>query len=271
LSVTPERAWVPQGIAGWELCVLLRSISRAITLKNNDMSNLFLVFLLASIVGLGIGLIKPSIIKLKSRKVAGLIFGGCTIVFFVLFGITAPPASEANPAAPAQPQTAVATPPSPVDTTTSAQSGAVSSTSGNPFNNPQQNDALFISAFTIHVTVAFDAAGSALTSEEQDLKNQDYRTAITDMQNVQYYLQHAQTLLSDAVYGPLTPDVDRINTLANEAVISGLKGAGLAITDMENANYDKVANVDVPYLNTMVNDYTAVRALIAGWQAKQGQ
>lgn len=51
------------------------------------MNNLFLFLSLLSIVGLVVGLIKPSLFK-QTRKRAALMFGGATILFFVLFGVT---------------------------------------------------------------------------------------------------------------------------------------------------------------------------------------
>ena len=58
-------------------------------------SSLFILLFFISLIGLVIGLIKPSIIskiirKELSRKKIGLIFGGAMLVFFVLIGVTAP-------------------------------------------------------------------------------------------------------------------------------------------------------------------------------------
>jgi hypothetical protein len=52
------------------------------------MNNLFTLLLLLSLLGLIIGLVKPSIIKLDSRKKVLYIFGGSTILCFILFGVT---------------------------------------------------------------------------------------------------------------------------------------------------------------------------------------
>ena len=54
------------------------------------MSALFSVLMLTSLVAFIIGMIKPSIVKVKSRKIASLIFGGGTIVFFILIGAAIP-------------------------------------------------------------------------------------------------------------------------------------------------------------------------------------
>ena len=54
------------------------------------MNNLFLVLLLVSLATLVVGVIKPSLLKVASRKKVGLYFGGAAVVFFILFGITAP-------------------------------------------------------------------------------------------------------------------------------------------------------------------------------------
>ncbi len=54
------------------------------------MSNLFLILLLLSFLGLVIGLISPSVLKFGSRKAASLSMGGATLVFFILFGVVTP-------------------------------------------------------------------------------------------------------------------------------------------------------------------------------------
>ena len=58
-------------------------------------SSLFILLFFISLIGLVIGLIKPSVIskitrKELSRKNIGLILGGAMLVFFVLIGVTAP-------------------------------------------------------------------------------------------------------------------------------------------------------------------------------------
>lgn len=58
------------------------------------MTGLFSFLLLASLFALAIGLIKPSWIRLPSRKNVGLLWGVSSLVFFILIGITAPPVSQ---------------------------------------------------------------------------------------------------------------------------------------------------------------------------------
>jgi hypothetical protein len=53
------------------------------------MAFLFFFLVLASIVGLVIGLIKPTRVKMKSRKQVSWIFGGGIVLFFLLIGISA--------------------------------------------------------------------------------------------------------------------------------------------------------------------------------------
>jgi uncharacterized iron-regulated membrane protein len=76
------------------------------------MNNLFLALLLLSLLGLVVGLINPSLFRLKSRTQSGGIFAAATIIFFVLFGVTngsanstpvttVVPANEAASSAPA--------------------------------------------------------------------------------------------------------------------------------------------------------------------------
>jgi phosphatidylserine/phosphatidylglycerophosphate/cardiolipin synthase-like enzyme len=76
------------------------------------MNNLFLILFLLSPVGLVIGLIKPSTLKLKSRKDVSLIFGGAMVIFFMLFGITASPNSGSSPVAVDEPQAQTTSSPS---------------------------------------------------------------------------------------------------------------------------------------------------------------
>lgn len=54
------------------------------------MNSLFLILSMLSIVALIIGVVKPSVIKMKSRKQAVMVTVISTIAFFVLFGLTAP-------------------------------------------------------------------------------------------------------------------------------------------------------------------------------------
>ncbi len=70
------------------------------------MRDIFLALFLLSILALIIGLGKPSLLKLKSRKKAGLVFGGSMIAFFILFGV-ASPAPATTPIASA-PETLIA-------------------------------------------------------------------------------------------------------------------------------------------------------------------
>lgn len=52
------------------------------------MDDLFLVISLLAIVGLAVGLIKPTWVKLATRKSVSMWFGGAVIVFFILFNVT---------------------------------------------------------------------------------------------------------------------------------------------------------------------------------------
>lgn len=89
------------------------------------MNNLFLFLLLVSLIGLVVGLIKPSTVKMKSRKSTALYFGGAIVVFFVLFGVTSstpqvrPTAQTPDVAAQQAPNPIpAATPQQPAQTTT---------------------------------------------------------------------------------------------------------------------------------------------------------
>jgi len=52
------------------------------------MDDLFLVISLLAIVGLAVGLIKPTWVKLATRKSVSMWFGGAVVVFFILFNVT---------------------------------------------------------------------------------------------------------------------------------------------------------------------------------------
>ena len=54
------------------------------------MNNLFLLLFVVSLVGLVLGLIKPSYTRLKSRREVGFLFGGAIIIFFILVGVASP-------------------------------------------------------------------------------------------------------------------------------------------------------------------------------------
>ena len=239
------------------------------------MHTLLTLIITFSFLGLIIGLIMPSWVRMPSRKRAGMIFGGVWLVSFILFGITIPKGQQSSTNAVTSPApliitnsgVATSSNQAPVAAAVTTPAPTSSPNESNPFNDPKQNSALFIAAFP-RVVVDFDAAGTDMQNAGKDLTNRDYQSAITDIQNVQYDLQNAQTQLNDAVYGPMTVDVNRINALATEAITSGLKGSSIAIADMKNADYSGVQSNALPYFATMENDYTKVQQLIAGWEVK---
>ncbi len=62
------------------------------------MDNLFLALLFLSLIGWGVGLIKPHWVKLPTRKIVNMVFGCGALVFFALTGITAPSAQNTQSA-----------------------------------------------------------------------------------------------------------------------------------------------------------------------------
>jgi micrococcal nuclease len=65
------------------------------------MNNIFIILSLLSLIALPVGLIKPSWFeklfrKALTRKQLALIFGGTTVLFFILIGITAPETPKQN-------------------------------------------------------------------------------------------------------------------------------------------------------------------------------
>jgi hypothetical protein len=231
------------------------------------MATVFVLLFTVSIIGLIVGLIKPSFVKLKLRKHVAYIFGGAIVVFFMAVGITAPSMPSDNSVVISKVQTATLAPAQSTTTVVTSSLSSATSSESNPFSDPKQNDSLFISQWS-GVNADFQYAGSDLVTAGNAIDDKNYSLAINAMQSVQYDLQGAQTGLSAAVFGPLTPDVANINTIANQAVTSGLKGTGIAITDMKNANYGAVNSVALPYLTTMSTDYNKVQELVAGWEAK---
>ena len=63
-------------------------------MKSTLLASLFFILFIFSLLSLIIGLIKPSLVKIKSRKLSLLIFGGATFLLFILIGVFAPPVSN---------------------------------------------------------------------------------------------------------------------------------------------------------------------------------
>ena len=59
------------------------------------MSNLFALLFVASLIALAVSLIKPSWLRLPSRKMAGTVFGIATVVTLAGYSITVPPKAPA--------------------------------------------------------------------------------------------------------------------------------------------------------------------------------
>lgn len=55
------------------------------------MNDLATVLILLSLVGLIVGAVKPSVVRMASRKKALMIFGGALVFSFIMFGVTASP------------------------------------------------------------------------------------------------------------------------------------------------------------------------------------
>lgn len=61
------------------------------------MSNVFLVLMLLSIVAFIVGLARPRTLFMRTRKLTSLTYGVSIVLFFVLFGVTAPSAPATTP------------------------------------------------------------------------------------------------------------------------------------------------------------------------------
>lgn len=245
------------------------------------MNDLFTLLTTLAFIALIVGLIKPSWVKMPSRKRVGMIYGGAWLVFFILFGITSGTAGIAS----TQSQVAA--------TATSSPSAAAAPTTQTPVipaavvvaptSSPSQNiplttaqalqatDQLYFGPLNYgNVVIDFQYVGQDLSTAGKDLQGYNYSAAITDMKAVQSDLQRCESDLQFAdTLAPFTPDVTKIDTLANDAVSIGLKGASIAITDMENANYDGVNSVATPDFVQMDNDFNKAQQLVAGWKAQQ--
>ena len=73
------------------------------------MSNLFALLFVASLIALAVSLIKPSWLRLPSRKMAGTVFGIAFVVTLAGYSITAPPKAPAPVQVAAQASAAAAT------------------------------------------------------------------------------------------------------------------------------------------------------------------
>lgn len=226
------------------------------------MNILFAFIVTLSIIGFIVGLIKPSWVRMPSRKRASIIFGSVWLVSFILFSITAPKdSSKATPTT-----VAVAT------TTQASPSSSDQTPSGSSPTSPKDNDVVYVQFFNRDIVVNFNDMGTDIQRVGADLNKNDYLSAIRDMQDVQTWLQVIQTKFQDLQdFRPLTADVERINTLTSSAITSGLKGASNALADMKNANYDAIDTNAMPYLTTMANDYNKAKQLLAAWQAQNQQ
>jgi len=95
------------------------------------MNELFVFLFLASLAGLAVGLVKPSIVRMKSRKNVGYVLGAAAFVFMIAIRFTAPSILKANLSTPqiatsatsSPDQTAVST----AAATTSAQTASADS------------------------------------------------------------------------------------------------------------------------------------------------
>ena len=132
-------------------------------------------------------------------------------------------------------------------------------------------DASYVSYFNDVVLVDFMPVGTALTALGKDMQTMNDSDAISQLQNLETALQKAQSDLQTdhQVYGPLSPDVEHINTLMSSAITAGLKGASTSLSDWENGNLDGATDAVTQYvLGTMLDNFADAKAAAAGWEAK---
>lgn len=60
------------------------------------MNDLFMALLLVSLIGLVVGMVKPSLVKLQSRKRVLTLLGGAFVLSFILFGVTSSPSKTTD-------------------------------------------------------------------------------------------------------------------------------------------------------------------------------
>ncbi len=110
-------------------------VPHGLVANDNPMSQIFIPLLLLSAAVLTLGLIKPSWLRMPTRKKASAVFGGVTIIFFILVAITAPPREvPAQVSASADASTSSTKPPA---TQTQSPADAVTSSPQPPITQPQ--------------------------------------------------------------------------------------------------------------------------------------
>lgn len=107
-------------------------VPHGLVANDNPMANIFIPLFLLSAAALILGLVKPSWLRMPTRKRASVVFGGATIIFFILVAITVPPRAVSTQASTsADPRPAV------LASTTTQPAQATNNTVPTPAPTPQ--------------------------------------------------------------------------------------------------------------------------------------
>lgn len=170
------------------------------------MSDLFLVLLLLSLAGLVVGLIRPQLLRMPSRKMAAGAFGGGAVLFFILFGVATPqqPATVADTATATPEAVNTSNEPAKADTAANTPSHAQAA----PAPAPTQTQKPAASAPAPTPTPAPAPAPAPATNNETVSQKSAVRKAIAYLDYAAFshdglvaQLEYDQFSHADAVYG----------------------------------------------------------------------
>ncbi len=166
------------------------------------MNDFFIVLLLVSFLGLIVGLIKPSWIKMPSRKRVGMIFGGAIVVFFVLVGITSPTAPAGTPVAS-----------NPAQTTNATNSG------------PKLSDADYINSVQTNVIPAIQKAQKDMRDPTLAIYGGQYLEDLVTASETEAQADFSQAQKNiQSLNGQAPSDLSQADSLLNQAVSSQISG-----------------------------------------------
>lgn len=186
-------------------------------LSVETMSIIFIVLLFLSFAALVVGLIKPTLVKLPSRKGVSALFGGGAIIFFTLVGITAPSTPAVSPVVAAL--VVAATSSAPVST--NAQYTGAMQTSVLPFLLSADQD----------IVAASNAGGAG-----------DFSTALQDAQGAQKTILKAKA--GFAALQPPSSDLAEVNGLVGKAIDSYSNATDEMVAGIKNQNASTIRDAE---------------------------
>ncbi len=174
------------------------------------MDVLFFLLLVASVVCLIIGLIKPKILKLNSRKKVALIFGISIIVLFILIGVTTP---------------------------TNGNNTQQSSSKTNINNSvPKITDAKYLDSVQTDVIPNLEAAQKDMSDPTSAIWGGQYLEGLvaSNESKAQGELSKAQINFQH-LYGVAPLDLSQANDLLNQAISNQLSGVNALVSAINTA------------------------------------